>query len=148
MLPAIITIIHYSVLSQHLSASSMLNSTAQTQWITYNCTPYFSLPTPPSIPSAGNSFVPGFYSETQGCIFLPMDRGAWQAIVHGVTKSWTQLNNSLLRSLITSRTLERLQKDLSKRKPWTYLHFKEIIWATWLRVDWRRPEWMWWCFSH
>ena len=22
-----------------------------------------------------------------------MDRGAWQAIVHGVTKSWTQLSN-------------------------------------------------------
>ena len=24
---------------------------------------------------------------------LPMDRGAWQATVHGVTKSWTRLNN-------------------------------------------------------
>ena len=23
----------------------------------------------------------------------PMDRGAWQAIVHGVTKSWTQLSD-------------------------------------------------------
>ena len=23
----------------------------------------------------------------------PMDRGAWQATVHGVTKSWTQLSN-------------------------------------------------------
>ena len=23
----------------------------------------------------------------------PMDRGAWQAIVHGVAKSWTQLSN-------------------------------------------------------
>ena len=22
---------------------------------------------------------------------IPMDRGAWQAIVHGVTKSWTRL---------------------------------------------------------
>ena len=22
---------------------------------------------------------------------IPMDRGAWQAIVHGITKSWTQL---------------------------------------------------------
>ena len=25
------------------------------------------------------------------CLVHPMDRGAWQAIVHGVTKSWTQL---------------------------------------------------------
>ena len=26
------------------------------------------------------------------CLENPMDRGAWWAIVHGVTKSWTQLN--------------------------------------------------------
>ena len=24
---------------------------------------------------------------------IPMDRGAWRATVHGVAKSWTQLNN-------------------------------------------------------
>ena len=24
---------------------------------------------------------------------IPMDRGAWQAIVHGITKSWTQLSD-------------------------------------------------------
>ena len=27
------------------------------------------------------------------CLGNPMDRGAWQAIVHGVEKSWTQLND-------------------------------------------------------
>ena len=27
------------------------------------------------------------------CLENPMDRGAWQATVHGVTKSWTQLSN-------------------------------------------------------
>ena len=26
------------------------------------------------------------------CLGNPMDRGAWQATVHGVTKSWTQLS--------------------------------------------------------
>ena len=25
------------------------------------------------------------------CLEIPMDRGAWQATVHGVAKSWTQL---------------------------------------------------------
>ena len=25
---------------------------------------------------------------------LPMDRGAWQAVVHGVTKSWTGLKHT------------------------------------------------------
>ena len=43
-----------------------------------------------SIPVSGRS--PG---EVKGnslqypCLENPMDRGAWQAIVHGVTKSWT-----------------------------------------------------------
>ena len=27
------------------------------------------------------------------CLENPMDRGAWQATVHGVHKSWTQLND-------------------------------------------------------
>ena len=31
----------------------------------------------------------------------PMDRGAWQATVHGVTKSWTQPSNS------TTTTIEK-----------------------------------------
>ena len=27
------------------------------------------------------------------CLENPMDRGAWQATVHGVAKKWTQLND-------------------------------------------------------
>ena len=27
------------------------------------------------------------------CLEKPMDRGSWQAAVHGVTKSWTRLND-------------------------------------------------------
>ena len=30
---------------------------------------------------------------TNSCLENSMDSGAWQAIVHEVTKSWTQLNN-------------------------------------------------------
>ena len=47
-----------------------------------------------SIPGLGGS--PG---EANGhplqyyCLGNPMDRGVWQAIVHWVTKSWTQLSN-------------------------------------------------------
>ena len=49
---------------------------------------------PGSIPESGKS--PG---ERNGnpfqysCLENPMDRGTWQATVHGVTKSWTQLSN-------------------------------------------------------
>ena len=35
---------------------------------------------------------------------IPMDRGAWQATVHGIVKSWTQLSNftfTLLQGTIT-----------------------------------------------
>ena len=27
------------------------------------------------------------------CLENPMDRGGWQATIHGVAKSWTQLSN-------------------------------------------------------
>ena len=33
------------------------------------------------------------------CLENPMDGGAWWAIVHGVTKSWTQLNDFTFLSL-------------------------------------------------
>ena len=39
-------------------------------------------------PEEGNG-NPLQYSDLENS----MDRGAWQAIVHGVTKSWTQLSN-------------------------------------------------------
>ena len=41
------------------------------------------------IPWRGNGY-PLQYS----CLENPMDRGAWWAIVHGATKSWTRLSNS------------------------------------------------------
>ena len=39
-------------------------------------------------PGEGNGY-PLQYS----CLGNPMDRGPWQATVHGVAKSWTQLSN-------------------------------------------------------
>ena len=33
---------------------------------------------------------------------IPMDRGTWQAIVHGVAESWTQLSES------TATTVDRV----------------------------------------
>ena len=44
------------------------------------------------IPGAGKSPVGGHGSPLQySCLENPIDRGAWQAIVHGVAKSQTQL---------------------------------------------------------
>ena len=33
------------------------------------------------------------YQLQYSCLQNSMDRGAWQATVHAVTKSWTQLSN-------------------------------------------------------
>ena len=45
-----------------------------------------------SVPELGRSPAGGHGSPLQNsCLENPMDRGAWQAIVHGVSKSWTQL---------------------------------------------------------
>ena len=45
-----------------------------------------------SIPGSGKSPGEGNGSPLQySCLEDPMDRGAWQATVHRVTKSWTRL---------------------------------------------------------
>ena len=47
---------------------------------------------PALIPGSGRSPGGGSGNLVQySCLENPMDRGAWQAIVPGVTKSWTQL---------------------------------------------------------
>ena len=46
-----------------------------------------------SIPGSGRSPGEGNVSALQySCLGNPMDRGARWATIHGVTKSWTQLN--------------------------------------------------------
>ena len=45
-----------------------------------------------SIPGLGRATGGGHGNPLQySCLENPMDRGAWWAIVHGVTESWTQL---------------------------------------------------------
>ena len=45
-----------------------------------------------SVPGSGRSPGGGHGNPLQySCLENPMDRGAWQAIVNGVAKNWTQL---------------------------------------------------------
>ena len=47
-----------------------------------------------SIPWSGRSPGEGNDKQLQhSCLENPMDRGAWQATVQGVSMSWTQLND-------------------------------------------------------
>ena len=49
---------------------------------------------PGSIPGSGRSPGEGNGSPLQySCLENSMDRGVWQATVHGVAKSWTRLND-------------------------------------------------------
>ena len=49
---------------------------------------------PGSVPGSGRSPGGGHGNPLQySCLENPMDRGAWRAAVHGVTKSRTRLNN-------------------------------------------------------
>ena len=45
-----------------------------------------------SIPASGRSLGRGHGNSLQySCLENPTDRGAWQATVHGITQSWTQM---------------------------------------------------------
>ena len=47
-----------------------------------------------SIPESGRFAGEGIGNPLQySCLENPMDRGAWQATVHGVSKSWTRLSD-------------------------------------------------------
>ena len=49
---------------------------------------------PSSVPGLGISPGGGHGNPVQySCLWNPMDRGAWQATVHGVAKSQTPLND-------------------------------------------------------
>ena len=50
-----------------------------------------------SVPGSGRCPGEGNGNPLQySCLENPMDRGAWWAAVHGVTKSWTQLKQLTL----------------------------------------------------
>ena len=67
------------------------------------------------------------------CLENPMDRGAWQAMVHRVAESWTQLKwpsthaqKMIQTSLVTKR------KESQRLRVWTYgcLDFPYLKWIT------------------
>ena len=54
-----------------------------------------------SVPGSGRSLGKGHGNPLQySCLENPMDRGAWRAIVHGVTESWTQLKQLSMQACI------------------------------------------------
>ena len=63
-------------------------------------------------PGEGNGNPLQYY-----CLENPMDRGAWQATVHGVTKSWTRLSEFTFTLTFTeSDTTEATQHSIARMK--------------------------------
>ena len=54
-------------------------------------------------------FLPG---ESQGCLENPMDRGAWQDIVHTVAKSWIRQVMTNLDAIFKSRDITLPTKSI------------------------------------
>ena len=58
-----------------------------------------------SIPGLRRSPGGGHGNPLQySCLENPMDRGAWQATVHGVTKGWTRLSNFIFLVVLSKST--------------------------------------------
>ena len=69
---------------------------------------------PASISGLGRSLGEGNGNPLQySCLENPMDRGAWQATVHGVAKSWIQLSTHVEKAMTTSSS------TLAWKIPWT-----------------------------
>ena len=68
------------------------------------------------IPGSGRSPGGGHGNPLQySCLENPMDRGAWRAAVHGVTKSQTQLKRLGIRALTAQGALLRHHGDLNRK---------------------------------
>ena len=71
-----------------------------------------------SVPELGRSTGEGNGNPLQyACLEIPIDRGAWRATLHGVTKNRTQLNDytftfSLLLVLLTEDQIESYKAQL------------------------------------
>ena len=68
------------------------------------------------IPESGRSPGGGHGNPPQySCLENPMDRGAWRAAVHGITKSWTQLKRLRTHTLLLTSQLHPLPETMKQR---------------------------------
>ena len=76
-----------------------------------------------SIPGSGRSPVKGHDTPLQySCLENPMDRGAWRATVHGVTKSQARLSDHVSMHTCPVKYVIFYQWNWSWRKGWANSH--------------------------
>ena len=63
---------------------------------------------------------------------IPMDRGAWQTTVHGVSKSWTRLSEVILETVIEDRGGKK-EKETNRGG----LKKQSLLWAAGSQSCWK-----------
>ena len=82
-----------------------------------------------SIPGSGRSPGGGHGNPPQcSCLENPMDRGAWRAAVHGVTKSQTRLSDSAQHSTCV------FHHNLKGKFLLPEINMRGRVWSRWMRV--------------
>ena len=74
-------------------------------------------------PPEGGNDNPLQYS----CLENPMDRGAWRATVHGVTKSWTRLSTQHTLPLLRTQYLSDISKLASFGNLWRQFPLNAVL---------------------
>ena len=95
-----------------------------------------------SVPGLGRSPGGGHGNPLQySCLESPMDRGAWQAIVHGLVKElditeWlNNKNNNIKRGYcMSTESLEGLVQNLHRTTPWELLVWMVVPWLNWMEA--------------
>ena len=101
------------------------------------------------IPGSGRSLEGGHSNPLQySCLENPMDRGAWWATVHGVTKSQTRLSDYHFHFLMTNldsilKSITLLTKVCTVK---SYGFFSSHVWMWELdhKEDWELKSWCFW----
>ena len=106
--------------STHISPGSAVLFQPSTRhlWAQPHCHTSLVVQNVKNLPAMQKTWVQSLSKANHSSIFAwrsPKDRGAWQATVHGVTKSWTRLSNEAQHSTLSqSRALHGLSKGHSK----------------------------------
>ena len=90
-----------------------------------------------SIPGLGRSPGEGKgYSLQYSCLKNSKDRGAWKAIVHGITNCWTQQSDFHISNLPCARPFNKLIISMSSLYP----HNSSVRWVPILQMKKQRHQ--------
>ena len=123
-----------SIISNHIELKSFFNKASQVALVVKNTSANAAgVRNVGSLPGLGRSHGGGHGNPLwYSCLENPMDRGAWQATVPRVTKSWTQLRWLRVHACSSSITEEHLRNSQICALNNTFLNNQ------WIKVEYTR----------